>query len=140
MQRNTRRVHPLLLNTAHHHTHASDGHPIGNFDMSVNHASATNNTVLANACTAGDYCTTRQRTTISDVHVVSDLQLIIDDHVIFNHRIIQRAAVDGGASTNLNAITNTHRAKLRNFNPLATLIRIAKAISTNHGSRLNQTI
>ncbi|MNH27640.1 hypothetical protein D3C79_877620 [compost metagenome] len=60
--------------------------------------------------------------------------MVVDDNTIPDLGVIQRAAVNGGASANLDAIADNYRAQLRDFDPLTTFVGIAETISTNHST------
>jgi len=75
----------------------------------------------------------------ADMNIVRNLHKIIELHTIFNDGVIQCTAINTGISANLNIITDSHTAKLLNFEPLPCVIRKTETISANHDTRMQQT-
>ena len=69
--------------------------------------------------------------------VVTDLNLIIEDDAVFNNGVSQGATIYRRVGPDLNIIANHHASCLRDLNPPCLFIRETKAISANHGARMN---
>ena len=69
-----------------------------------------------------------------------NLALVIDDNTIANDRVVECTTVDRGTGPNLHAIANNNATKLRDLNPVTAIVRVTKAIRTNHGAGLDEAI
>ena len=69
-----------------------------------------------------------------------NLALIIDNNTVADNGIVKRTTVNGGTGSDLNAIANDNATKLRDLNPITTIVSVAKTVRTNHCAGLNEAI
>ena len=112
-------------------------HIIRNGKVTQYHRCATKGTVPTNL-RATRYTDATCHGSVGANHaVMRNLNLVIQLDAIFDHGVIQRAAVDCRVGTDLDIIANLYATHLGNLDPVAALIREAKAISANDSARLN---
>ena len=69
---------------------------------------------------------------------MSELNQIIDNHTVPHHRILERSTIDRRISTDFHIIANHNRRELLDFHPTLCTGRIAKAVRTDRGIRVNR--
>ena len=112
---------------------------IGKRQVAKNNGTASYGAVRANHGASCHACTTGHSGMFADTGVVTDLHQVIKLHAIFQHGVLQRAPVNARVCTNLAIIANFYSAQLLNLDPLPTVRRKPKSISSNHHASMKNT-
>src|SRR5476649_107451 len=132
VERNTGGVYPRFSDWSHYHSHSCHHGLVTNLHVTIDNTGSAYLAVTSDFQTTGHNYAASNRRIVSNHDVVCNLTLIINDDAVADNSVIQRTAVDGGTSTNLNAIANNHGAQLWDFNPVTTFVRVTKTVSTYH--------
>ena len=112
---------------------------IGDVQVAENHRAAAHRAASADHGTAGDPDTAGHRRMGANLHVVADLYLIVELDAIGNDGVTQSAAIDGGAGTDLDVVTDQHPPDLGNLDPGARRFAgEAETIGADHRPGMDQ--
>ena len=58
----------------------------------------------------------------ADAHVVADLNLVVELDAIFQNGIVQGTPIDRRVGADFHIVADSHRAELRDFDPLLAIL------------------
>ena len=107
--------------------------------MAVDIGCASDSYMVSQRGGSGHAGSARHHTMFTQAAVVRDLNQIINFTALSDHSVIKRAAVHSGIGPDFDIIFNSNATDLRNLHPLTFKGSKAKAVTTDHATRLQYT-